>query len=113
MVCITRIRLSCLHATRSFDHKRQLNSICFMLAGALFRKSTRVRDLCGYSVGELVNICTNDSQRMFEVIVFAGFSLTAAISWLASLVLCWWVIGPSAILGISVFMMMFPIQVIR
>ena len=31
----------------------------------VFKKAIKLRDLSGYSVGELINICSNDGQRLY------------------------------------------------
>ena len=35
------------------------------LSGLVYRKAISLRDLSGLTVGELLNICTNDAQRVF------------------------------------------------
>ena len=37
-----------------------------LLAGMVYEKALSLRDLGKYTVGELVNICSNDSQRVFD-----------------------------------------------
>ena len=35
------------------------------LIGVVYHKAIQLRDLSGYTVGELVNLSSNDGQRMF------------------------------------------------
>jgi len=39
--------------------------------GLVYEKAIKLRDLSGYTVGELVNICSNDGQRLFGQCKFA------------------------------------------
>ena len=63
-------------------------------------------------VGELVNICSNDGQRIADATMFFLFFYIALITTIGTTVYSVYLIGPAAIAGIAVFLTMFPLQVI-
>eukprot|EP00049_Salpingoeca_infusionum_P013021 m.242611 g.242611 ORF g.242611 m.242611 type:complete len:1470 (+) comp15333_c1_seq3:97-4506(+) len=76
----------------------------------VYEKALRLRDLSGYSVGELVNICSNDGQRLFEATIFGPFILFAAITGIVVLIGGVVILGPAAAAGCVVFFLMIPVQ---
>ena len=86
----------------------QFRSIIFAL---VYSKAVRLRDLCGYSVGELVNICTNDGQRVFDAGSYSSFVYVAVITTIAASVITSLVLSPAALLGCLIFLLTFPLQV--
>lgn len=54
---------------------------------AIYNKAMTLRDLSGYSVGELVNISANDSMRLFEAGSFAPFIYISAVTGIAVMVI--------------------------
>jgi len=45
-----------------------------------YTKALRLRDLSGYSIGELVNICSNDGQRIFDAGMYFPFVYVATLT---------------------------------
>eukprot|EP00056_Hartaetosiga_gracilis_P007440 m.108366 g.108366 ORF g.108366 m.108366 type:complete len:1405 (-) comp12705_c0_seq1:157-4371(-) len=86
----------------------RMRAIVFAL---VYRKSLELRDLGGYSVGELVNVTTNDSQRVFEAGLYSIFIVVAGISGVTVMVITSLLLGPAAIAGLAVFFLMIPIQI--
>ncbi|EDQ86995.1 uncharacterized protein MONBRDRAFT_10377, partial [Monosiga brevicollis MX1] len=93
-------------------HTRMPSYRLIILPGAVYRKSLRLRDLGRYSVGELVNICSNDSQRVHDAAVFSAFIYIALVTGLAVMVSSSLVLGPAALARVFVFFLMIPIQVV-
>ena len=79
--------------------------------GLVYAKAVRLRDLCGYSVGELVNICTNDGQRVFDAGSYSSFVYVAVVTTIAASVITSLVLSPAALLGCLIFLLTFPLQV--
>jgi hypothetical protein len=77
----------------------------------VFAKAVNIRDLCGYTVGELVNISTADSSRLADAVLFASFFYGSIIAVICVTGLTWWLIGPAALVGIFCFLLVFPLQV--
>ncbi|XP_033096066.1 multidrug resistance-associated protein 5-like [Anneissia japonica] len=105
----------------------QLITICFMgftwylstragarLRGAalaaVYRKTTRLRSMKGKSAGEIVNLCTNDGQRIFEMMLFLPFLFIGPLLAMAGLVYTSILIGPAATVGTGVFFLFYPLQ---
>ena len=86
----------------------RFRSIIFSL---VYSKAVRLRDLCGYSVGELVNICTNDGQRVYDAGGFSSFIYVAIMTTISVMIMTSFILSPAALLGCLVFLMMFPAQV--
>ncbi|XP_071497740.1 ATP-binding cassette sub-family C member 5-like [Diadema antillarum] len=79
----------------------------------VFKKIACLRNLQDRSVGEIVNICANDSQRLFDVCVYGNFLLTAIILILAILVAASFIVGWAAIAGVLLtFIFFWPLQMI-
>eukprot|EP00055_Hartaetosiga_balthica_P015506 m.91950 g.91950 ORF g.91950 m.91950 type:complete len:1384 (+) comp8883_c0_seq3:26-4177(+) len=101
--CIQNYWFFCL------NYSVRLRAIVF---GLVYRKALELRDLGGYSVGELVNVTTNDSQRVFEAGLYSIFIIVSGISGVCVLIITSLLLGPASIAGIAVFFLMIPIQII-
>ena len=80
-------------------------------SGSIYSKALRVKNLCGYSVGELVNICTNDRQRVFEAALFSRAIYYSVLTLVLVAIVSTLIIGPSALVGCAIFVLVFPLQV--
>ncbi|XP_062861185.1 multidrug resistance-associated protein 5 [Trichomycterus rosablanca] len=73
-----------------------------------FQKILRLRSLREKSIGELMNMCSNDGQRMFEAAamgsLLAGGPLVAILGMAYNLS----VLGPTSLLGSAVFILFYP-----
>eukprot|EP00048_Salpingoeca_helianthica_P002825 m.61104 g.61104 ORF g.61104 m.61104 type:complete len:1523 (-) comp12327_c0_seq3:30-4598(-) len=80
------------------------------MIGVIYNKAIALRDLTGLTVGELLNMCTNDSQRVFDAGNFLLFIPASLIFSCAILIYTALLVGPGAILGWAVFMLILPFQ---
>nr|XP_046244081.1 multidrug resistance-associated protein 5 [Scatophagus argus]XP_046244082.1 multidrug resistance-associated protein 5 [Scatophagus argus]XP_046244083.1 multidrug resistance-associated protein 5 [Scatophagus argus] len=73
-----------------------------------FRKILKLRSVRDKSVGQLVNMCSSDGQRIFEAAVvgslLAGGPLVAVLGVAYNL----FVLGPTSLLGSAVFILFYP-----
>ncbi|KAL7878331.1 hypothetical protein AOLI_G00093050 [Acnodon oligacanthus] len=73
-----------------------------------FHKILRLRSLREKSIGELINMCSTDGQRMFEAAavgsLLAGGPLVAVLGMVYNLS----VLGPTSLLGSAVFILFYP-----
>ncbi|XP_071950511.1 ATP-binding cassette sub-family C member 5-like isoform X2 [Antedon mediterranea] len=79
---------------------------------AIYRKTLCVRSLRGKSTGEIVNLCTNDGQRVFDMMMFLPFLFIGPILAMVCLVYTTALIGPAAIIGTGVFFLFYPLQLV-
>ncbi|XP_071507087.1 ATP-binding cassette sub-family C member 5-like [Diadema antillarum] len=78
-----------------------------------FRKLAHLRSLKNHSVGEIVNISTNDSQRLFDVCIVGNFLVSSLVMIVATLVAVQLIVGPGALIGTLVtFFVFLPFQAI-
>lgn len=82
-----------------------------LMYAVVYRKAIELRDLSGYSVGELSNLCSNDGQRFYDAATFAFFIYTSAIMTIVVVVTSALFIGPYAILGCGIYILFLPLQV--
>ncbi|KAL4647043.1 multidrug resistance-associated protein 5 isoform X1 [Arapaima gigas] len=73
-----------------------------------FHKILRLRSIRDKSMGELINMCSSDGQRMFEAAavgsLLAGGPLIAVLGMVYNLV----ILGPTSLLGSAVFILFYP-----
>ncbi|XP_018604187.1 ATP-binding cassette sub-family C member 5 isoform X2 [Scleropages formosus] len=73
-----------------------------------FHKILRLRSIRDKSVGELINMCSSDGQRMFEAAavgsLLAGGPLIAVLGMVYNLA----ILGPTSLLGSAVFILFYP-----
>eukprot|EP00057_Strongylocentrotus_purpuratus_P027802 XP_011682276.1 PREDICTED: multidrug resistance-associated protein 5 [Strongylocentrotus purpuratus] len=94
---------SCRTATR-------LRSGALALA---FRRLAYLRSLQDWSVGEIVNVCANDSQRLFDACVIGNFLISSLVMLVAATIATYLIIGPGALIGtVITFSLFFPLQMI-
>ncbi|XP_060600262.1 ATP-binding cassette sub-family C member 5-like, partial [Ruditapes philippinarum] len=78
--------------------------------GLLFRKILRLRNLGDKTVGEIVNLVANDSQRIFDAVVIGLLLLPCPVILLMGLVYMLVLIGPWSLIAIGIFGIMYPIM---
>uniref|UniRef100_A0A4W5K5E3 ABC transmembrane type-1 domain-containing protein n=1 Tax=Hucho hucho TaxID=62062 RepID=A0A4W5K5E3_9TELE len=73
-----------------------------------FHKILRLRSIRDKSMGQLINMCSNDGQRMFEAAavgsLLAGGPLIAVLGMGYNLA----ILGPTSLLGSAVFILFYP-----
>ncbi|XP_072049289.1 ATP-binding cassette sub-family C member 5-like [Amphiura filiformis] len=82
------------------------------LLAMVYHKILRLRSLKGKSVGELVNLCTNDSQRVFDLCNYIPMGIVGFFLCVFSLIASYVMIGWTAVLGTSSYIMFYPILVL-
>ncbi|XP_043249230.1 multidrug resistance-associated protein 5-like isoform X1 [Colletes gigas] len=85
----------------------RLKSACTTL---LYKKIMRLNNLGNKSSGELTNLFTNDSQRLFDVIIYGPMIISGPIIITCGIIYILWIFSPLAILGIFVFLIFYPCQ---
>ncbi|KAK7090505.1 hypothetical protein V1264_010291 [Littorina saxatilis] len=75
--------------------------------GLLYRKMLRLRSLKDKKIGELVNMCSNDGQRLYEVMANGPFILGGPLVFIAGSVYLVFLMGVWALVGIGTFIVLF------
>ncbi|XP_033637608.1 multidrug resistance-associated protein 5-like [Asterias rubens] len=79
----------------------------------MFKKIARLRSLQDRTVGEIVNICTNDSQRIFDALVIGTILISSCFLLLSCIIAVSVIIGPAALIGtLGTFLIITPLQMI-
>ncbi|XP_078693313.1 ATP-binding cassette sub-family C member 5-like [Branchiostoma floridae x Branchiostoma belcheri] len=76
----------------------------------IFTKITRLRSLKDKTVGELVNLCANDGQRVFEATILFIFMFQAPVVFVLGLCYSVYLIGPASLVGCFVIVLYYPCQ---
>lgn len=77
----------------------------------VYRKAIELRDLSGYTVGELSNLCANDGQRFYDACSDSFFLYASVIMTIVVMITTSLMIGPFALVGCGVYLMFIPLQV--
>ncbi|XP_021928372.1 multidrug resistance-associated protein 5-like isoform X2 [Zootermopsis nevadensis] len=85
----------------------RLRSACLAI---LYRKVIRLNSLGGKSVGELINLFSNDGQRIFDMVLFGPMIIGGPIVTVCGMLYILWLLGPWALLGMATFLLFYPTQ---
>jgi ATP-binding cassette subfamily C (CFTR/MRP) protein 5 len=77
----------------------------------VYHRVLRLRNLSGYAVGELVNLSSNDGQRLYDAATLFSFVFITLLLNLCVVVANWWLVGPWALIGSLVYFLVIPLQV--
>ncbi|GAB1862709.1 Sodium leak channel non-selective protein [Camponotus japonicus] len=85
----------------------RLKSACVAL---LYRKIIRLNSLGNKSTGEVINLFCNDSQRLFDVIIYGPMIISGPIAISCGIIYVLWLFNPIALIGIVAFLSFYPCQ---
>ncbi|XP_021572997.1 multidrug resistance-associated protein 9 [Carlito syrichta] len=80
------------------------------LSTLVFEKLASFKTLTHISVGEVLNILSNDSYSLFEAALFCPLPATIPILMVVCAVYAFFILGPTALIGILVYVIFIPIQ---
>ncbi|XP_072021819.1 LOW QUALITY PROTEIN: ATP-binding cassette sub-family C member 5-like [Amphiura filiformis] len=80
------------------------------LVAMVYHKIARLRSLKGKSVGELINLCTNDSQRVFDLGMYLPLGISGPFVCVFGLIASGVILGWTGLLGTICFLMFYPLQ---
>ncbi|XP_066266620.1 ATP-binding cassette sub-family C member 5-like [Branchiostoma lanceolatum] len=84
-----------------------------LMGGSLslvFNKILRLRSLKDKSVGELVNLLSNDGMRLYEFVAFGNFIINTPLLFIPGTIYTCIILGPWALLGVFTFLLFLPLQ---
>ncbi|XP_071488722.1 ATP-binding cassette sub-family C member 5-like [Diadema antillarum] len=79
------------------------------VVSTIYRRAISVRTLRGKSAGEIINLCTNDGQRLYEMGLWCPTLICGPPLAVAGIVYTYFLIGPAALLGTGTFFLFYPI----
>ncbi|XP_046820513.1 ATP-binding cassette sub-family C member 5-like isoform X7 [Vespa crabro] len=85
----------------------RLKSSCSAL---LYKRIIGLNNVGNINIGELVNLFSNDSQRLFDVILYGPMIVTSPIIIICSIIYILQFFSPMALLGMVAFLLFYPIQ---
>ncbi|XP_063046053.1 ATP-binding cassette sub-family C member 12 [Engraulis encrasicolus] len=75
-----------------------------------FKKIISIRALTTVSVGEVINVLTADSYRMFEAGIYGSFLFCIPALLLMCISYACYILGYTALIGVSVYLVFIPVQ---
>uniref|UniRef100_A0A3Q4MCU7 ATP-binding cassette sub-family C member 5 n=1 Tax=Neolamprologus brichardi TaxID=32507 RepID=A0A3Q4MCU7_NEOBR len=76
-----------------------------------FQKIISLRVYSGVSMGEMINVLTNDGQRMFEAVLFGSFVLSSPVLYVLCIVYACYILGYTALTGVFTYLILIPVQI--
>ncbi|XP_063772646.1 ATP-binding cassette sub-family C member 5 isoform X1 [Pseudophryne corroboree] len=73
-----------------------------------FKKILKLKNIKEKSMGELINVCSNDGQRMFEAAAVGSLLAGGPIVAVLGMVYNVYILGPTGFLGSAVFILFYP-----
>ncbi|XP_053195402.1 ATP-binding cassette sub-family C member 12 [Scomber japonicus] len=77
-----------------------------------YQKVISLRVHSGISMGEMINVLTNDGHRIFEAILFLSFMLSTPVLFIVCVVYACYILGYTALTGVCTYLIFIPIQFI-
>ncbi|XP_038134547.1 multidrug resistance-associated protein 9 [Cyprinodon tularosa] len=75
-----------------------------------YQKVISLRVHSGISMGEMINVLTNDGHRLFEAVLFGSFAFSTPVIFIACIVYACYVLGYTALTGVFCYILFVPIQ---
>ncbi|XP_029949274.1 multidrug resistance-associated protein 9-like [Salarias fasciatus] len=75
-----------------------------------YQKIISLRGHGSISVGEMINVLTNDGHKIFEAVVFGSFIVTTPALFVACVFYSCYVLGFTALMGLGVYILFLPTQ---
>ncbi|XP_041077297.1 ATP-binding cassette sub-family C member 12-like [Polyodon spathula] len=77
-----------------------------------FQKLMNLKSLGNISVGEVINLLSNDGYRLFDAVIFFTFSLCLPVLLIVCIIYTCYVFGYTALIGVLVYLIFTPIQLL-
>ncbi|XP_041645483.1 ATP-binding cassette sub-family C member 12 [Cheilinus undulatus] len=75
-----------------------------------YQKVISLRVHSGVSMGELINVLTNDGHRLFEAVLFGSFVLCSPVLFFACVIYSCFILGYTALTGVATYIIFIPVQ---
>ncbi|RZF41687.1 hypothetical protein LSTR_LSTR011622 [Laodelphax striatellus] len=91
----------------SYRTAARLRAACLAL---LYKKVVRLNSLGSSSIGQLINIFANDSQRIFDMVLFGPMIIGGPVTMTLGIFYILWLLSPWALSGMLLFIVFYPVQ---
>ncbi|KAM7406526.1 hypothetical protein PAMP_000900 [Pampus punctatissimus] len=75
-----------------------------------FQKVISLRVYSGVSMGEMINLLTNDSYKIFEAALYVSFLLSTPVLFIIGVIYACHILGYTALTGVCVYLVFIPLQ---
>ncbi|XP_040926020.1 ATP-binding cassette sub-family C member 12 isoform X2 [Betta splendens] len=75
-----------------------------------FQKVISLRTHTDISMGEMINVLTNDGHRLFEAALFGSFVLSTPVLLIGCIVYACYILGVTALTGVVTYLIFIPVQ---
>nr|XP_020481811.2 multidrug resistance-associated protein 9-like [Labrus bergylta] len=76
-----------------------------------YQKVISLRVHSGVSMGEMINVLTNDGYRLFEAVLFGSFVLSSPVLFFVCVIYACFILGYTALTGVCIYIIFIPVQV--
>ncbi|XP_041047617.1 ATP-binding cassette sub-family C member 12 [Carcharodon carcharias] len=77
-----------------------------------FVKLVHLKDLNNISIGEVVNLLSNDGHRLFEAALFCPFIFGTPVLLISCTIYSYIILGPTSLLGVVAYILLLPVQML-
>ncbi|KAM7423643.1 hypothetical protein PAMA_000139 [Pampus argenteus] len=75
-----------------------------------FQKVISLRVHSGISMGEMINLLTNDGHKIFEAVLYVSFLLSTPVLFIIGVIYSCHILGYTALTGVGVYLVFIPLQ---
>ncbi|XP_047437487.1 ATP-binding cassette sub-family C member 12 isoform X2 [Mugil cephalus] len=104
--CCKAVLISLLWALNLRTAVRLKGAICSLA----FEKVISLRTQGNISMGEMINVLTNDGHRLFEAVLFASFLFASPVLLILCIFYSCYILGYTALTGVFIFLIFLPTQ---
>lgn len=83
-----------------------------MILTMVYNKVSKLRNVGDRSIGEFVNLCASDADRIHPGVTLCSFVFGFPVLITCTIIYTVIYIGPSALIGCGIFLLFFPVQAV-
>ncbi|CAL8268154.1 unnamed protein product [Lota lota] len=113
-VCCSTVAMALLHHLYFYHVQRAGMKIRIAVCHMIYRKALRLNStaLAKTTTGQIVNLLSNDVNKFDEVTLFLHFLWLGPLQATAAMLLLLYLIGPSSLAGMTVLVVLIPVQTV-
>ncbi|XP_077376249.1 ATP-binding cassette sub-family C member 12 isoform X2 [Festucalex cinctus] len=75
-----------------------------------YQKVISLRVHSNISMGEIINVLTNDGHKLFDAVLFGSFVLSAPLLFFVCIIYACYILGTTALMGVGTYLVFVPLQ---